>query len=237
MTSFVLKIIALITMFIDHLGYAIYGKFSCFNYIGRIAFPIFAFQISEGFNHTKNIKKYFIRLLVFAIISQLPFMLFLSTFSKNIYKLNIFFTLFFGLLSIFIYEKIVNNNFAIFNKSIDNFIKKLLGLLIVIFIGIIANLLNFDYGLFGIAIIFIFYLFRDDKIAMIISFITMCVIKFGISFIKSYNYLHLLLCLFTIFPIVFINLYNKKQGYKIKYLLYLFYPTHLLILYLLAKFI
>ena len=60
MTSFVLKIIALITMFIDHLGYAIYGKFSYLNYIGRIAFPIFAFQISEGFVHTKNIKKYFI---------------------------------------------------------------------------------------------------------------------------------------------------------------------------------
>ena len=47
-------------MFIDHLGYAIYGKFSYLNYIGRIAFPIFAFQISEGFVHTKNIKKYFI---------------------------------------------------------------------------------------------------------------------------------------------------------------------------------
>ena len=106
MTSFVLKIIALITMFIDHLGYAIYGKFSYLNYIGRIAFPIFAFQISEGFVHTKNIKKYFIRLLVFAIISQLPFMLFLSTFSKNIYELNIFFTLSFGLLAIFIFDKI-----------------------------------------------------------------------------------------------------------------------------------
>ena len=105
MTSFVLKIIALITMFIDHLGYAIYGRFSYLNYIGRIAFPIFAFQISEGFVHTKNIKKYFIRLLVFAIISQFPFMLFLSTFSKNIYELNIFFTLSFGLLAIFIFDK------------------------------------------------------------------------------------------------------------------------------------
>ena len=123
MTSFVLKIIALITMFIDHLGYAIYGKFSYLNYIGRIAFPIFAFQISEGFVHTKNIKKYFIRLLVFAIISQLPFMLFLSTFSKNIYELNIFFTLSFGLLAIFIFDKIINTNLTIFNKSIDKFIK------------------------------------------------------------------------------------------------------------------
>ena len=59
MTSFTLKIIALITMFIDHLGYAIFNKFSFFNYIGRVAFPIFAFQISEGFHYTKNVKKYF----------------------------------------------------------------------------------------------------------------------------------------------------------------------------------
>ena len=47
MTSFVLKIIALITMFIDHLGYAIYGRFSYLNYIGRIAFPIFAFKYQK----------------------------------------------------------------------------------------------------------------------------------------------------------------------------------------------
>ena len=166
MTSFVLKIIALITMFIDHLGYSIYGKFSYLNYIGRIAFPIFAFQISEGFVHTKNIKKYFIRLLVFAIISQFPFMLFLSTFSKNIYELNIFFTLSFGLLAIFIFDKIINTNLTIFNKSIDKFIKLFLGLLITFFIGVIAELLNFDYGLFGIAIIFMFYLFKNDKVAM-----------------------------------------------------------------------
>ena len=55
MSSFVLKIIAVITMFIDHLGYTIFGKFSYLNYIGRISFPIFAFQISEGYIHTKNI--------------------------------------------------------------------------------------------------------------------------------------------------------------------------------------
>lgn len=237
MTSFVLKIIALITMFIDHLGYAIYGKFSYLNYIGRIAFPIFAFQISEGFVHTKNIKKYFIRLLVFAIISQFPFMLFLSTFSKNIYELNIFFTLSFGLLAIFIFDKIINTNLTIFNKSIDKFIKLFLGLLITFFIGVIAELLNFDYGLFGIAIIFMFYLFKNDKVAMIISFITAYIIKYGIYYIKSYNYLYWFLCTFNIFPIIFISLYNKKQGPKVKYLLYLFYPIHLLVLYLFTKYI
>lgn len=105
MTSFILKIIACITMFLDHIGYVIYGKLSWFNYIGRIAFPIFAFQISEGYVHTKNLKKYFFRLLIFAFVSQIPFMLFSSSFSNSI-SLNIFFTLFLGLLAIFLYDKI-----------------------------------------------------------------------------------------------------------------------------------
>ena len=76
MTSFSLKIIALITMFLDHISYPIFGGFSYLNLIGRIAFPIFAFQISEGFIHTKNVKKYMLRLLLFAFISQIPFQLF-----------------------------------------------------------------------------------------------------------------------------------------------------------------
>ena len=80
MSNFILKIIAMVTMFCDHLGYALYSKFSYFNYIGRIAFPIFAFGISEGYAHTKSKKNYCIRLLMFGIVSQVPFMWFCSMF-------------------------------------------------------------------------------------------------------------------------------------------------------------
>ena len=75
-SAFVLKIIAVITMTIDHSGYLIFGGSSFMNFIGRIAFPIFAFQITEGYTHTHNLKKYFLRLFAFALISQIPFMLF-----------------------------------------------------------------------------------------------------------------------------------------------------------------
>ena len=153
-------------MFIDHLGYAIFNKFSFFNYIGRVAFPIFAFQISEGFHYTKNVKKYFARLLLFAIFSQIPFMLFLSIFSNNIYKLNVFFTLFLGLFSIYIYDKIINSFYITSNVKLNNFLKFVLGISIVLFIGFIAEFLKSDYGLFGIAVIFLFYLFKNNKIAM-----------------------------------------------------------------------
>ena len=117
MSSFVLKIIAVVTMFIDHLGYIIWGRVTFFNYIGRLAFPIFAFQISEGYLHTKNLKKYFLRLIIIAIVSQIPYSLFLSTYSNDYTSPNIFFTLISGLLSITIYDKLKEKDKKILQNS------------------------------------------------------------------------------------------------------------------------
>lgn len=216
MSSFVLKMIAIISMFIDHIGYAIFSRFSYFNYIGRIAFPIFAFQISEGYVHTKNLKKYFFRLFLFAIISQIPFMLFSSIISTK-FSLNIFFTLLLGLACIFIYDK---------SKY------KILGIIASIAIGIIAQISNCDYGFYGIAIILIFYIFKNNFQTASILFTLATAIKYLIPFFK-YNfydvYIYLFIC--TIIPIIFIGTYNGKKGKNTKYLLYLFYPIHLLLIY------
>lgn len=99
MSNFILKMIAMVTMFCDHLGYSLYSQFSGFNYVGRIAFPLFAFGISEGYAHTKSKKNYCLRLLMFGIASQAPFMWFNSMF-RNGFSLNIFFTLLIGLIAI-----------------------------------------------------------------------------------------------------------------------------------------
>lgn len=216
MSSFVLKIIAVITMFIDHIGYAIFGKFSFFNYIGRIAFPIFAFQISEGYAHTKDLKKYFLRLFIFAIVSQIPFMLF-SKIISNDFTLNIFFTLLLGLISIYIYDK---------SKH------KIVGIILAILIGLLSDFAHCDYGFYGVAIIFLFYIFKSDIIKSSIAFMLSTTIKYLIPIFKYgfYDvYLYLLIC--TLLPIIFISLYNGKKGKNTKYLLYLFYPIHLLLIY------
>ncbi len=234
MTSFLLKIIAMISMLIDHIGNAYLKHTTGMNVIGRIAFPIFAFQISEGYVHTKNLKKYFFRLFCFALISQIPYMLFLSTYTTNIYSLNIFFTLFLGLLAIFCYDKVMATSSSfIKNLKISKSTKIMLAICPAIFLGILAEICKVDYGFFGIAIIFLFYVFRNRKVWMCISFILACIIKYGLNILSyGYPYLYSLLCLFTILPIIFICLYNGKQGKKIKYFLYAFYPVHLLLLYL-----
>lgn len=215
-SSFALKIIAVICMLCDHFGDAIIKPFSFFNVIGRIAFPIFAFQITEGYIHTKDLKKYFKRLIIFAILSQIPFMLFLSTFTSP-FTLNIFFTLLLGLLSIYIYNKIPN---------------KFLAIVIGIIISILAEIINVDYGAWGVIIIMIFYIFKDKKVIMSLLYILSCFIKY-LPYLLKYNfhYIYLLLLLGTAFSIFFIIAYNGKQGKKIKYFLYIFYPLHMLILY------
>lgn len=205
-------------MLSDHIGDTIYGKFSLFNLIGRISFPIFAFQSVQGYIYTKNFKKHMLKLFIFACISQIPFMLFLSTFSTGFY-LNIFFTFFLGLLSLFMYDKCKN---------------KLIGFLLVIFTSIIAEIIHVDYGAFGILLIFVFYFFKDKKLQMIISAILLCFAKYVPNIVKIPSlYSHYLSCaLFTCVSLIFICFYNKKQGPKAKYFFYIFYPLHLVILYL-----
>lgn len=236
MTSFTLKCIAIFAMLIDHTSIAYFEQTTFFNVIGRIAFPIFAFQISEGYIHTQNLKKYFLRLICFAIVSQVPFMLFDSIFTND-FTLNIFVTLFVGLLAIFLYDKISNCTFELTkDKKFNLIINKIFSFIPAILLGIVSEVCHFDYGFWGIAIIFMFYFFKNDKLGMVIFYITSCIIKYGVNIIVyEFHYLYILLCIGTILPIIFICLYNGCQGKKIKYLFYTFYPVHLLILYFIFK--
>ena len=230
MTSFVLKMIAIVSMFLDHIGYFIYkGSFSAFNYFGRLAFPIFAFQISEGYTHTHDLKKYMSRLFIFALISQIPFTLFLygvvyqlplNQYLENIdkFELNIFFTLFLGLLSIFIYDK---------SKS------KILGLIAVGLICFLGKIIKVDYGYWGILLIFTFYLFKNNIPLTVLSYLALCIIKYIPQLIESnFNYIYLIMLIGTFAAIIPIVLYNGKLGLKTKKLLYIFYPAHLFFIYL-----
>ncbi len=230
MSAFVLKIIAMVSMLCDHSSYLIFGHFSYLNYIGRIAFPIFAFQISEGYIHTRSLKNYFIRLFSFALISQIPFMLFGSIYSSSI-SLNVFFTLFLGLLAVKIFDTL--HNLDCKNKYI-HYLYNFIGITLFILIAIISSLLHCDYGYYGVTVIFMFHLLKSKKILMNIVFIICTIIFYfkyllvNILYFEKYS----LIIFFTCLSLVFINLYNNKKGKDTKYLLYLFYPLHLLVIWL-----
>lgn len=229
MSSFVLKIIAIVCMFCDHFGDAIIGHLSILNVIGRIAFPIFAFQLVIGFINTQNIKKYVTRLLIFSLISQLPFMGLMYIMNSNVFTLNIFFTLLLSILALLVYNKISN-------KYI-----KWLSIILIIVLGEIANV---DYGGWGVFLILFIYLFCPKfkhsnilnnnatlkYIIYIFGYLLLCIYRY-IEFFGSLSTIWIIsLILFTFLPILFMLLYNNKKGPSMKYFFYIFYPLHLVIL-------
>lgn len=240
MTAYILKLIAIITMTIDHLGYIVYpGQTSWMNCIGRIAFPIFAFQISEGYTHTHNLKKYFSRLILFALISQIPYAWFHYSVFGNI-NLNIIFTLILGLLAIHIYQVLINKG----NSAVENGNKnalssyKSLAIMVVVSIALLAEFFYFDYGAFGVFLIFFFYLLRNKKVLRNIVVVILTLLYYTPSLLASnFNILVIIIFLFTILPLIFINLYNGKKGKNCKLLFYIYYPIHLLVLCLIYQLI
>lgn len=102
LTGNMLKIIALITMTIDHVGYFLYPTEQWLRIIGRIAFPIFAFLIAEGCRYTRNKKKYFITMLIFAVVCQVA-----MSIATGSLTMNIFVTFIFSQLMIFAFDQAV----------------------------------------------------------------------------------------------------------------------------------
>ncbi|NLZ83422.1 MAG: hypothetical protein GX915_07145 [Clostridiales bacterium] len=222
MSSFGLKMIAIITMLIDHIG-AVFipsntTEYLIFRSIGRLAFPIFVFLLVEGFYHTRDSKKYLIRLGIFALISEIPFDL---AFYGDFYMghQNIFFTLFLGLLLIILMRDVEvrfpKNVLAIY----------IIKAILVIVFCIISIYLQTDYSFLGILLITAFYLFRGNKILLVLSML----IIFGTP-IGGINVLATL-------SMIFIALYNGKKGKSMKYFFYIFYPAHLTILFLISQYI
>lgn len=218
--SFRLKLIAMVTMVIDHVGYVFYPELGWMRLIGRMAFPIYCFLLVEGFYHTSNVKKYMGRLAVFAILSEFPFDLMANAGGDYFAGQNIFFTLLLGLMAIYFideFEKMYRMSY--FSKTMFN-------VLIAIVFSSIAMLLKTDYSALGVFYIVIFYLYRGRPL-----FIFLCIEIITIYFYGGiYGQRQMNSQNFAGFAVLFTALYNGKQGPKIKYVFYAFYPVHLLVI-------
>lgn len=213
-----LKLLAVVTMLIDHLAAFWFYKLPQFHtvlftivhkdvtplilmrMVGRIALPLFAFLIVEGFIHTRNRRRYGINLAVFAVLSEIPWNLVHC--DRVFFPLqNVFFTLLLGYLGLCAIESFKNRKGAMAGA--------LLGLLAV------SVLLRADYGCFGYGFILLLYALREHKLLQAV--IGCCVLPSrwigGLAFIP-------------------INMYNGERGFVKgpvwKYAFYLFYPLHLL---------
>ena len=243
-----LKIIAIVTMFIDHVGAALLGRYimasgyleiavsgdmhailtwleeygvlyyvyTAMRMIGRIAFPIFCFLLIEGFQKTHDVRKYALRLGLFALISEIPFDLAFNAQILEFAYQNVFFTLFLGLLAMIGYDWIWKRRW--FSAKVPGTaVKLLLSAVVLGFFCFAAEVLKTDYAAIGVICITVMYAFRRKKAAQIAAG---CV-----AFVWEITA-----------PLAFIPIgfYNGKRGLKLKYIFYLFYPLHLLLIYLIC---
>lgn len=238
LSSSALKLIALITMLIDHIAAICLPVNSevylVMRLIGRVSFPIYAFLIAEGYLYTSNKGKYLSNLMLFALISELPHNLAFFNTIFYIEKQNIFFELATGLFGIYVYEKVLKN----WNKPI--------ALICVFILAMIAEVANFNYGALGIIIILVFYLFRSCYELKLAVFTIIPIVYYYYSFnLSQVDFLKAFLILlsssniYMILGALPISCYNGKKGnLKInKYLFYIFYPAHILALYLIKAFV
>ena len=212
LSAFQLKVIAALTMALDHIGAVFFPEILWIRAIGRISFPIFAFLLSESCIYTSDFSRYLKRLAVLALVSEIPYNLCFQNEILSYSSFNIAFTLLLGASTIYIYQNW-------FPK------KPFLSCASITLLILTAQLVNVSYGAFGVILIFAFFLFRERPILSQIAFL---LLNLGFSYSPSIMRIQL----FGSFAIVPLLLYSGKRGnYSFKYFFYFFYPLHLLVLW------
>lgn len=213
-------------MIIDHIGLFFFPQFIIFRIIGRVSFPLFAWLIANGAYHTRNKDLYLKRLLILACLSQIPFILAHVMIGYPSWFLNVVFTLSLGLAAIILVDK---------TKDI---LKKIL---IIFLITSLAFIFNSDYSFVGVLSILCFYYFYSSPGRMFLSQIFVFSLPLILSLVQNIYYQDFVpLKLINFIPFVglpislaCIYLYKGREGFKAKYLFYLFYPLQYIIILIL----
>ena len=208
-----LGIVAVICMVIDHAGAKLFPSEVWMRVIGRIAFPLFAWGIAVGAEHTRNMGRYALRLFLMMIISQ-PFYMF--ALDHTLLKLNIFATLFLGLVGIWGLKE---------RKEWMTAIALML-----------AHLLGADYGLRGVLCILLLWGCREKPLALAVCFSAFCVIWGESSFAvltTPYFAIRLQTCAILALPLMLIPKATRTKTPR--WLMYAVYPGHLALLWLVRE--
>ena len=212
-----LKYLAFLSMLIDHANNALLTPMlngegfllhlsNLFSILGRIAFPLFVFFIVEGFFKTRSRKRYLMTLLIFGVISEVPFDMFTSKVFFDPYWNNMMFALALCLITIWLIDSLkekLPNQVAWYVVSI----------ILVILFGLLAMGLSLDYDYHAIIVAYLFYVFYNRPLLG-----------------AGLGYLSIIKELYSFLGFAMTLTYNGKRGKQYKWLNYAFYPVHILIL-------
>ena len=234
-TSFSLHLMAMLFMLCDHLWGTIVPGNDWLTCIGRVCFPIYAFLLVEGYFHTSNLKKYVKRILLFAVISEIPFNLAMASSVIYPFHQNVLWSFLIALGLIHCNEKA--------KASEKLWIRIAVGIFTILAGYLLGLITMVDYYHAGILMVLTFYFFHHrnwwDYVGQLL-----CLGYINLELLGGFGYEVVLfgetvfltrqgLALLALIPIW---LYKGKQGYHSKwwkYFCYAFYPVHLLILGLL----
>lgn len=239
LTAAVLHIIAMTLMLMDHLWATLLPAREWLTCAGRVAFPIFAFMAVEGYFHTRSFKKYILRMLLFAVLSEIPFdLMYGGTWFYPVHQ-NVLWTFLLSLLGVWLMEQV--------RKKGKTWMYLLVCVLVVLAGLVLGTLCMVDYYGVGVLTVFVFYFLHGRKWwcflgqlaalywlnVELLGGLMYPVQLFGMEFELCQQGLALL-------ALIPIWLYRGRQGYHSKlfqYLCYAFYPVHMLLLVVVLNFI
>lgn len=210
LNHFHIKLFAILFMTIDHIG-VIFDMPIIFRILGRISFPLFAFVLYQGYMHTRNRIHYFLRVFLFGVLIELGLILINQFFYVPMISRNIFLLLGFGILGLILLDM----KLFILTKAF-----------LIFLLGYLATVLQFDYYWYGFVFILTFRFYPN-------YFYISIILQFFLAFLNSY-YTYWDYQYYTIIAWIFILMYNHQKGASFKYLFYIYYPLHLIVLYLIA---
>ena len=224
LTNNQLKIIAMVAMLLDHVGKVLLPQYQILQIIGRLAFPIFAYMIAEGCYYTKNKIRYFLSIFLLGVGCQTVYLIA----EKSFYQ-NILITFSLSIILIFSLEN--------YKKTKEKRIRILMlftvitVLLITVMLPVILIDQGFiiDYGICGVLLPVVIFYSPEKSRKLLFSVLVLIVLTLDLGGGMQW---------FSLLAIPLLALYNQKRGkYNIKPLFYIFYPAHLVVIYLISVFL
>ena len=210
--AFTLKLIAVIAMTVDHVGHVFFPGVIWMRVIGRLTMPIMAFFIAEGYHHTRDVKRYALRLLIAALVSAVPF-----TLAFGHASLGVMWTLLMGLVALW---------------AIDNLPNRFWQTLVVL-LCCLASLVG-DWQLYGVGMVVAFGVFRGRFGAQALSLSALLLVAFIEMQLPGPVSLSFIWSAAGVLALPLLYFYNGKRGRDMRYGFYAYYPLHLAVIALVA---